>query len=465
MADGADALRILKNCEQDFRDARNHKGEYAFDQWQVIVRACNNALKKLWDDGWLRTIPGIQGSASGFPVGNAWLSHELIGFDDFDMDEIGSWHFMPGLIQQDPIFICNESEGEMADRDDLPSFAEMWDRHGFMILGRYASACELIVEIAEREMASKQSNEITETVDALSMNHGNLVTSVDIHAAISRLRHLSDEFKEARRIPANERMEVAKSIGVRASETLARCWTLGYLRSIPSLQKRFDDLRNQANSTPGFLGEIWFKMYFLSELVGYRNAVVQRVVDFEVDMNEEGEEVIYECSQEYLFLRSGILAKDRFLITPDILLGPVPMSDGEIATAASKHGFEVLGYYAQGCEVLAEIVEREVASKNDEREVVDSSRPEEASLPEAALKAIVDGGMAGVLNEAGKLPAAQRHSRTMMEMLAKDARYYWWSAEDWVVHLKSSKPTILETDAWDHIKRWREENKRERLAE
>jgi hypothetical protein len=105
------------------------------------------------------------------------------------------------------------------------------------------------------------------------------------------------------------------------------------------------------------------------------------------------------------------------------------------------------------------------ASKIAERAVVDASRPEETSLPEAALKAIVDGGMAGVLNEAGKLPAAQRHSRTMMEMLAKDARYYWWSAEDWVVHLKSSKPTILETDAWDHIKRWREENKRERLGE
>jgi hypothetical protein len=106
----------------------------------------------------------------------------------------------------------------------------------------------------------------------------------------------------------------------------------------------------------------------------------------------------------------------------------------------------------------------EVASKNDKREVVDASRPEEASLPEAALKAIVDGGMAGLLNEAGKLPAAQRYSKTMMEML-KDSCYYAWTVEDWVTHLGAGKKTVLETDAWDHIKRWREENKRERLGE
>jgi hypothetical protein len=246
---------------------------------------------------------------------------------------------------------------------------------------REARWTESLLQCNQREVASKQGNEITETISAEYANHGNLVTNVDIHAAISMLRHLSDEFKEARRIPANERMEVAKSIGVRASETLTRCWNLGYLRSIPSLQKRFDDLRNQANSTPGFLGEIWFRMYFLSELVGYGNAVVERVVDNEVGTNEEGEEVIYECSKEYLYLRSGILAKDRFLITPDIFIGPVPMSEGEIATAASKHGFEVLGYYAQGCEVLAEIVEQEAVSTSDHM-VIDASRPEDGLIDE-----------------------------------------------------------------------------------
>jgi hypothetical protein len=93
------------------------------------------------------------------------------------------------------------------------------------------------------------------------------------------------------------------------------------------------------------------------------------------------------------------------------------------------------------------------------------STAEGNGLPYEALKAIVDGGMAGVFTQAGKLSAAQRHSKTMMEMLKKDSRYYAWTVEDWVAHLKAGKKTVLETDAWDHIKGWRQENKREKLGE
>ena len=86
------------------------------------------------------------------------------------------------------------------------------------------------------------------------------------------------------------------------------------------------------------------------------------------------------------------------------------------------------------------------------------------SLPEAALNAIVAGGLAGVLNEAVKISAVQRYSQTMMKML-EDSSYYEWGLKDWVDHLKAGRKTILLTPAWAHIKRWREENKRERLSE
>lgn len=190
--------------------------------------------------------------------------------------------------------------------------------------------------------------------------------SVDIHAAISMLRHLSDEFKEARRIPVGERMEVAKSIGMCASATLRQCWNLGHLRSIPSLRQKFEDLRNHKNSIPGFLGDIWFEQHLLSNLVGYGGAVIQEVLENKYETNDEGEEIEYQESVEYFYLSNGILAKDRLLLTPELFLGPVWMSDGEIATAMSKHAFEVLGYYSQGCEVLASIIEREMASKQDD---------------------------------------------------------------------------------------------------
>lgn len=83
-------------------------------------------------------------------------------------------------------------------------------------------------------------------------------------------------------------------------------------------------------------------------------------------------------------------------------------------------------------------------------------------LPSAALGALIGAGLGSVLNEARKLPAVDRHSRTMMETLAKDASKYDWTLDDWVVHLKASKKTINATPAWDHIQQWREDKKQQR---
>ena len=209
--------------------------------------------------------------------------------------------------------------------------------------------------------------------------------SVDIHAAISRLRYLSEEFREARRIPAEERREVAVSIGMRANEILLKCWHLGCLRSIPSLQQQFDDLKSQEkkhceNSESTFLGELWFEMGLFLNLVGYRYAVVEEVSETSF-YHDKGECIEYENLIEYFYLKGGILAKDGLLITPDILLGPVPMSEDEIASAASEQAFQVLGYYAQGCEVLAGIIERKAVSTSDQV-IIDESQPEDGLFDE-----------------------------------------------------------------------------------
>jgi hypothetical protein len=85
-------------------------------------------------------------------------------------------------------------------------------------------------------------------------------------------------------------------------------------------------------------------------------------------------------------------------------------------------------------------------------------------LPEAALKAVIDGGLAGVLAAASKVDAVMKHSETMMAMLKTDNKYYAWTADDWVTHLEAAKRTILATDAWGHIKARRLENKAKRKA-
>ncbi len=84
----------------------------------------------------------------------------------------------------------------------------------------------------------------------------------------------------------------------------------------------------------------------------------------------------------------------------------------------------------------------------------------ESSIPELALKALLDSGMAGVVSQAIKVPAKQRHSQAMMTMLEEDSKYYGWTLEDWQLNLKAARKTVLETAAWAHIQQWREENKR-----
>ena len=183
-----------------------------------------------------------------------------------------------------------------------------------------------------------------------------------IRTAIVRLRHFSGEFKEVRRIPANERKDAIAKIADRASETLMACWRLGYLRSIPTLQQRFHDLEQLSKRTPGFIGDFMFEMHLFEHLVGYHDAGYEEQVANVTYTDENGEDSTTEESVRYYYLPNGILAKDGLLNTAHIFIGP-DMSEDEIALAKVEHSFEVLGYYSLGCEFLANFLESELAKK------------------------------------------------------------------------------------------------------
>jgi hypothetical protein len=99
----------------------------------------------------------------------------------------------------------------------------------------------------------------------------------------------------------------------------------------------------------------------------------------------------------------------------------------------------------------------------EEHEQVEQS-DRSKGLHEAALKAVIDGGLAGVLSAASNVDAVTKHSETMMMMLKTDIKYYEWSADDWVTRLKAAKGTIIKTSAWKYILGWRLENKAKRKA-
>jgi hypothetical protein len=113
--------------------------------------------------------------------------------------------------------------------------------------------------------------------------------------------------------------------------------------------------------------------------------------------------------------------------------------------------------------VFSITIKGDLLEQSKEQEQVEQSVSSNG-LQDAALKALIDGGLAGVLAAASKVDAATKHSETMMTMLKTDTKYYEWSADDWVTYLKAAKGTIIKTRAWKHIKDWRSGNKEKRKA-
>lgn len=93
--------------------------------------------------------------------------------------------------------------------------------------------------------------------------------------------------------------------------------------------------------------------------------------------------------------------------------------------------------------------------------------PESEEIAEQlALREIVNGGMAGVLQAAGKVSAKDRANLVMNQMLDSPnaEEYFAWRIVDWVERLKMARKTILETDAYKiRIKSWQAQN-RERVS-
>ena len=101
-----------------------------------------------------------------------------------------------------------------------------------------------------------------------------------------------------------------------------------------------------------------------------------------------------------------------------------------------------------------------------------SNSPDNKNLiVQEALRAVVDGGLAGVMRVAESAPSSQKVSEQMRNMLAADIERYWWTVDDWVCQLSCSKKTIVGNktkgippcDAWKDIMAWRESNKRSRF--
>ena len=159
-----------------------------------------------------------------------------------------------------------------------------------------------------------------------------------VKVAVQRLRHLSNEFIEVRKIPACERREVASKIADRANGLLMCCWRMECLRSIKSLCNAFASFQNQKDASGIRLDDIWFEMHLLYKLVGYGEATFEEIESICTHTSANGESIDQETKDRFFYLAGGLLAKDGLMDTPPIFIGPY-MTETEIEAAKIEHSF------------------------------------------------------------------------------------------------------------------------------
>ncbi len=131
-----------------------------------------------------------------------------------------------------------------------------------------------------------------------------------------------------------------------------------------------------------------------------------------------------------------------------------------------EDSFEVLDYLKRempGC-LLG-------GRQTDQQESVRDGGDDDLTICREALRAVVEGDLAGVLGAAGKVPSREKVSEVMRNMLAADPARYEWSADEWVRQLGCTKQTIVGNnkkeippcDAWAERMAWRESNKQNRF--
>jgi hypothetical protein len=92
--------------------------------------------------------------------------------------------------------------------------------------------------------------------------------------------------------------------------------------------------------------------------------------------------------------------------------------------------------------------------------IVPQDAAPKTSIEQEALKAVIDGKMAGVLNAAMRVPRAVQVDKIMHDMFLSDPSLYAsWTVDDWELEIKCRRQFITDSKTWiETIPKWRAEN-------
>jgi hypothetical protein len=222
MSEIVEHIAELRRMASRFRGLIAYPGKHAFQHYMLLRDHGDELLDKVWDAGFLRSIQGAERFAKlnktyVEEIGcylDAFLFSNIVGFGLEYFTIKGCRFISPGLLNQAPVTIGMHAEKELnqvkqlftldnliALRDELSkalestrineenhfsectlshalvdssTWAEAMDLFGFELFERNARGCEMLIEIIEREFASKKSLE-SENGD----QNGNSATDVE----------------------------------------------------------------------------------------------------------------------------------------------------------------------------------------------------------------------------------------------------------------------------------------------
>lgn len=266
----------------------------------------------------------------------------------------------------------------------------------------------------------------------------------DISELVVRLRALALKFRNLGTYTGEYFYEIHGDAVVDANALVEEIYDAGFLLSIEGMS----EVRNRIETSKSFS---LTKISLFDIIVGFTWNPEPTMIE-EVWTDENGDR---DVLVEYWFVEPGLLKQNPIYIKE--------WRPTEQDYFQKRHGFELCDRCARGCEMLIEVIEREVAAHKPIQQADDGE--DDDGIPRLALQAVIDGGDAGLINQAIKVPATERYSATMMKMLAEDRKYYEWGLDDWAIHFSASRKTIQSTDAWRYIMAYRERQKQNRSKE
>jgi hypothetical protein len=287
-------------------------------------------------------------------------------------------------------------------------------KYRFDVLGYHAQACDLLADWIEKHMSDQQIN-----------------VEVDTAAIVKMLRHLDLEYLALRPSPNGGPCPGLVRAELRLRHEVGRVLLRSYKGGILPSPIAENIATGEADLCCG--------------VIGYVNTI---------GINDTG-----EPGGDRLRLVPGSIS----LVWPEVFtplhVGDIVQSGEKIKTVFDVQSITsiVFGYYAEACRMLADWIEKHHVRRDQE--------DNRDALGSKALAAVVNSGLAGVLRTAGKAPAKAQVTAAIRDMLAEDSRRYEWTANDWVRALKASKPTIVKSEGWQEIMRWREANRQKLVSQ